>query len=250
MIVAVFFLVAALNVPSAPAETGPGTVDDLFVTDCAACHTIGGGDGDGPDLAPATRWSDADLRAAVERMSENVVTMTPGQIADMVSLLRSPDVTVRLAAARRRVAASTAPAEPGSAVEGRALFSGSAAFSNGGLPCASCHAYEGNGGSLAVALDGAAARIGRPSLLKAAESPPWAVMRAAYGKRPVTKPEAAHLAAFLAGERPGSGTTVRDGPPVLPALALLGASTVSLALALRRRNHGARAALERAAPKR
>ncbi len=241
MIVAAILLAAAAGTAAA----------DRFVTVCANCHTIGGGDRDGPDLAPATRGSEADLRAAVGRMSESVAPMTPGEIAEMVAFLRSPDVAARIDEAKKKALEESGEGlEPGSAAEGRALFLGSAAFSSGGIPCSACHAYGGAGGSLAVALDGAAAKFGPAGLRNAAASPSWPAMKAVYGIRPVTKQEAAHLVAFLSGEAPAAAAPAAAGPPWVPALGVLAAATALTALSLRRRNRGVRAALVREAHRR
>jgi hypothetical protein len=50
---------------------------DDFLQSCAACHSIGEGQLVGPDLLPATRRPAAELRAAVQRMEDNVGPLTP-----------------------------------------------------------------------------------------------------------------------------------------------------------------------------
>lgn len=166
----------------------------LYLENCSGCHTIGEGDLAGPDLLPTTKWPRADLRAAVQQMEANAGPMTAEQIDAITDLLRAPDLKARLYAATMQ---QTSTRPRGSAATGERLYFGKEKLANGGSPCFACHAARGRGGSLAVDLTTVHARMGESALLSATEQPGFPLMRAVYGKRPVTAQEASHLAAFL-----------------------------------------------------
>jgi mono/diheme cytochrome c family protein len=187
--------------PTIPEPTipEPDHAADFFLSRCAGCHTIGDGVLTGPDLEPSTHWPAGDLAKAVQRMEKNVGPMSDEQVAQLVELLRDADVKQRLSRAReRQVEEMAATLEPASPSRGRDLFHGAAPLRNGGVACAACHRAEQGGGTLAVALDDAAEKLGEQALASAAETPGFPLMRAAYGERPVTRQEALHLAAYLA----------------------------------------------------
>ena len=247
--------------PEPPAlETDPAA--DLYLSRCAGCHTIGEGDLSGPDLAPSTGWPAADLAKAVERMEKNVGPMTDEEVGMLVDLLRSEDVRQRLSAAReRQVAQMAASLEPPSARAGRELFHGGDSLTHRGLPCAACHRVRTAGGSLrggtlASELTDAYDRLGEQAVLSAAETPGFALMRAAYGDRPVTRQEALHLAAYLEEVSERAEDAEEAGAPAGPVagapFAWWGAGATLLFLAAmawlyRGRNRGVRAALVREA---
>lgn len=251
----------AVAAPAAPAE--PAEQDaaaDFFLSRCAGCHTVGGGTLTGPDLEPATGWPPADLAKAIERMEKNVGPMSDERVASLVELLEDEELAARLSAAReRQVEAMAATLEPASPRRGEALFHGAARFARGGLPCAACHRAGSSGGSLAADLTGAAGRLGEPALLSAAETPGFPLMRAAYRDHPVSRQEAIHVVAYLAGLAPPEGTSTDTaagtagsaGPPIGAwgaALAL--AFLAAMAVVYRGRNRGVRAPLVRAAGRR
>jgi len=182
--------------PAPVPEADPAA--DFFISRCAGCHTVGGGELTAPDLLPSTGWPEADLTLAVERMEKNVGPLTEEQVRDLVGLLESPQVQPRIAAAReRQVAEMAATLEPPSPRTGRALFHGEEPLTHGGMPCAACHRAEDYGGNLAVDLTDAYARLGESALLSASESPGFPLMKAAYRIHPVTRQEAVHLVAYL-----------------------------------------------------
>jgi mono/diheme cytochrome c family protein len=191
----------------APAQGDPIAV--VYLKLCAGCHTIGGGPLSGPDLLPSTRWPREDLRVAVKRMEVNVGPMTDEEVDGLTDLLKAPDVQQRLDAAReQRIVEMAATLEPGAPAVGQRLFFGERRFLNGGMGCFACHAVAGRGGNMAVDLTTAHQRLGQQSVISATEQPAFPMMKAAYGTKPVTPQEAAHIAAYLEqafGElRPGS----------------------------------------------
>lgn len=99
--------------------------------------------------------------------------------------------------------AAPAPQVQGDPALGRALYLGQKALKNGGAPCQACHTVAGvgffGGGALGKDLTDAAKRLGGEAGLAALlENPAFPVMREAYKGKPLTKEEAAALAAFLA----------------------------------------------------
>jgi ubiquinol-cytochrome c reductase cytochrome c subunit len=196
---------------AAPAQADPFAVTYLKL--CAGCHTIGGGPLSGPDLLPSTRWPREDLRVAVKRMEVNVGPMTDEEVDGLTDLLKAPDVQQRLDAAReQRIVEMAATLEPGVAAVGRRLFFGERRFRNGGMGCFACHAVAGRGGNMAIDLTAVHQRLGQQSVISATEQPAFPMMRAAYGAKPVTSQEAAHLAAFF--EQTAAG--IQPGAPVPP----------------------------------
>lgn len=231
--------------PGEEAEPAPEAdpAADFYVSRCAGCHTVGGGELTAPDLLPATGWPEADLTLAVERMEKNVGPLTEQQVGEMVDFLKSPEVQPRIAAAReRQVQEMAATLEPPSPATGRALFHGEQPFARGGMPCAACHRAGDRGGTLAADLTDAWVRLGESALLSASESPGFPLMRAAYGDHPVSRQEAVHLVAYLEqvapeqaedAEAKAGAESAAAGPPVGTwgtALAVLVLLTLALPL--------------------
>lgn len=203
---------------ASPAATGPA----LFEERCAPCHTIGGGDQAGPDLAGAKRFPREQLRAAVKRMEINVGPLTTADVDALVGFLAN--------AAPQRVAAAKPEPPRGDPANGRRLFFGAKPFANGGTPCFACHAVGGDGGNLAAALTGAKANV-----VAVATQPAFPLMKAAYARHAVTDAEALDVAAFVA-EAKGGG---RERPGVVhgmaAGIAVLAFAAVGL-IVKRRRN--------------
>lgn len=221
--------------PSFAAVDGVKTFNDL----CSACHSIGGGALAGPDLATVSGKSHDELQKALKRMEDNVGPLKPEQVEALIALLKSPN-------AKEQIAGTAAPAievspeqKAANAATGRALFYGGQRLANGGTPCFACHAVGGRGGSLAVDLTDIHSKRSEPVLLSTAEQPPFPMMKATYGNRPLTAQEAWHLVAFLqsstGGPQPES-TKTRDGIAAGITLVVLG----GVALTMRSRRAGVR----------
>lgn len=220
---------------------------------CAGCHTIGGGELSGPDLLPSTTWAREDLRVAVKRMEKNVGPMTDEQVDGITDLLLGPGPQAQLdAAGEEKVQEMAATLEPGDPRTGRSLFFGVRRLTNGGVGCYACHAVAGRGGNMAVDLTMAHQRLGAQSLMSATERPAFPMMVAAYGSKPVTSQEAAHLAAFLEATAAATPAAQAAQPPQ-EALGLLHAGAggivlfvvAGVALLARSRRAGVRARMVR-----
>ena len=174
----------------------------VFLDSCAACHSVGGGDVVGPDLAKVSKWPRADIEKAVTRMQENTGPLTAEQIGALVDLLQAAEAQQRIATAGNPPpgpAAVEIPPEQkaASAATGRRLFFGEQPLANRGVPCAACHAAAGRGGNMAANLSFVHARRPGAALLSTAQQPVFPLMKAAYAAHPVTLQEAYHLVAFL-----------------------------------------------------
>jgi cytochrome c len=107
------------------------------------------------------------------------------------------------------------PAATGDATNGEKLFTGEKAFANDGASCVSCHALAGTGalggGQLGPDLTGAYERFGGATgLASVLEQVAFPTMVPIYDDHPLTKQEAADLAAFIqtaAAEEPESDRT-------------------------------------------
>ncbi|HEX5483998.1 MAG TPA: cytochrome c [Terriglobia bacterium] len=90
---------------------------------------------------------------------------------------------------------------PGSADIGKALFSGTVRFHNGGPPCAACHSIAGlpfpNGGTLGPNLTGVYHKLGPHGMQTAMKTLYFHVMTAVYAPHPLTLGERADLVAFF-----------------------------------------------------
>lgn len=243
-LLAVALALSLLPVGAQSAEEGRA----IFQEKCAACHTVGGGPLVGPDLEGVTakrerawlvRWLSAPDRmlaagdpTATRLLQEfkNVPMPNQGltevQVASVIAYLEERGGT---AAASAGPPAAALP--PGDPIVGKALFTGTVRFRNGGPPCMACHSVAGigalGGGALGPDLTAAYEKFGRAGTASVLVSLPFPTMNPIFRDRLITPEEQAHLAAFLgraAAERP----TQVVGRLVL--LAMVGAAAL-LALA-------------------
>jgi mono/diheme cytochrome c family protein len=207
---------------AAPPSQSASEGQALFQEKCAACHTIGQGDKVGPDLkgvttrrerAWLTRWiavpdqmvAQGDPIATELFQKYNSIQMpnlnlTEGQVAALIAYLETQAETG--SAAPQPATPQPAPAlSPGDPAIGKALFTGSARFQNGGPPCMGCHSITGigalGGGALGPDLTPAFNKFGAAGLETVLTTLPFPTMNAVWGQRPVTPQEQAHLIAFL-----------------------------------------------------
>jgi len=197
---------------------------ELFETNCSACHTVGGGRLVGPDLQGVTslrspewlmKWTkssqtliasgDADAKAIFAEFGELIM---PDQ-----SHLPDADITAIYAYIASKggeaaegggvpVANASDDATPEQIQRGRMLFEGSHRFANGGASCMSCHnvnyANVHPRGLLAKDLTEVYKRMGGDAGLKGIlGAPPFPAMAQTYTDHPLTEQEIADLIAFL-----------------------------------------------------
>ncbi len=224
-------------VPAQDREAGRA----LFETKCAACHSPGSERLVGPGLLGVTERRERDWLIAFitvpdrliaggdsiaeELLAEYGVPMPNLAISEeeardiLAFLARSSAAEVEQEgqpATTGEAAPGTSDAAAGDPALGRRLFTGERRLANGGGACISCHSVAGvgvlGGGTLARELTGAAGRYG-PGLPQVIESSPFPLMQAAYGERPLTRDEIAHLTAFLEGAAESERSTASSPLP-------------------------------------
>jgi cytochrome c2 len=227
---------------SDPAERGK----TLYEQSCASCHTLGGGDTAGPDLEGVMERRDAEFvrrfiaepAAVIAEGDPEVKAMVEKfggvQMPDLGLPAADVDAIVAYLAAQSGAAApgtTTAPAETqtaptettateteasrGDVATGEELFNGEQAFANGGAPCLSCHSIAGTGalggGKLGPDLSDAWEKFGGAAGFAAVLTTlPFPTMVPIYQDNPLTKDEAADVAAYMettSGEEPDSSAT-------------------------------------------
>jgi|GEM_PF-2475059 len=218
-----FALVLLACAGTARADAGK----ELFEKQCASCHSIGGGDGAGPDLKDVAAKRTPEWLVGIITQPDKLTAKDPAQ-AELVKKfgMEMPNLGVSQDDARKIVAflAGSVPAASGAAPPGAgeakpaeapkaelvvtkellstgvALFTGRTRFAKRGAPCLSCHAlsYPGvNGGTLAADLSGAYARMGENGVRGALKSLSFPVMKRIYAERPLSEDEATALTALF-----------------------------------------------------
>lgn len=212
---AAFILTINFGVSAQDGET-------VFKSNCAACHTVGGGRLVGPDLAGITERRSEDWIKEFILHSQALIESGDADAKAIFDEYKMPmpDQNLNdadLAAVMDYLSASTggsdtagdAPIEevvyeaPGdeSVNNGLALFSGSTRFENGGASCATCHHVDHaelmSGGTLAKDLTDAHQRMGDPGVRAIMSAPPFPAMASAYKNNPLTEAEISDLSAFL-----------------------------------------------------
>ncbi|NLN31738.1 MAG: c-type cytochrome [Bacteroidales bacterium] len=228
--------------------------EEIFESNCSACHTIGGGRMVGPDLSGVyqirnNEWLISFIRssqqmikagdsAAVAIYEEyNRIPMPDNRLSDAQILsvidyiiVSDEDVT----------AADSAPVISDDSLAviysieyasaGRELFYGHSAFENGAAPCLSCHSVRDQsflgGGKLARDLTGSYDNLGASGITAIVRNSPFPVMKAALTGHDLSEDEIQVLISFLkaSGEqenRPGKPALVFFSLGLVCALILL-----------------------------
>lgn len=233
--------------------------DNLFSSKCSGCHTIGGGDAVGPDLAQTKEWTDDKLKAAVEKMAAMSGGLTGEEITALVSYLKNPNTEANTSSEKQENPQSEQPASktaaetdievdlPGSYEEGKMLYFGQKSLENGGMSCISCH-QSGSPEGLGPDLSRITEKYKGRALVSACKQAPFKVMQAAYRNHPITEAEALNLAKYLSGDKNKSSEKTETEKP-LPIPAIGGGAAIAflamLALGYRNRNRGVREKLKR-----
>jgi len=187
----------------------------IFKEKCAGCHTIGGGDLVGPDLARTSSWPDAELQESIKRMEASAGPLSDAEVNSLISYLKNAksnnatskkDAKAKDSKSLDNHSIQPGPQseipkpenEPASAARGKRLFYGDEAFKNGGLSCIACHSIDHSGGNMAPDLTGVADKMPAAALVSACENTPFKVMKAAYKDHAILHQEALDLQAYLA----------------------------------------------------
>lgn len=231
VLLALLLLLAAPQVQAAPLAQDPVAGQQTFQSVCVSCHTVGGGNLVGPDLAGVTERRDAawlkrfimepdkvlaegdpiatQLLAEFNNVPMPNMGVSATQAGDILAYLAAPEAVAAPAApadlAAGPVAAAPsgkAPSLAGYAPSGEALFSGATPLAAGGMPCIACHSVEGvgvlGGGSLGPDLTQVHTRYGGTGLAAALTTLPFPSMQSIYATRQLTPAEQADLQAFFA----------------------------------------------------
>lgn len=200
---------------------------------CNACHTIGGGDLVGPDLAGVTerrteewltRWlstpdqmlaSDPDAQAMLAKYNNIPMPnlgLKPDEVAALIAYMGGGATS----------GGSSAGLPAGDATSGKAYFVGDKRFKNGGPQCMSCHSVAGlgslGGGNLGPDLTNSGYAQSDAAFASFMGAPSTQTMGAIWAKTPLTAQEQADLYAFLSK----ASVTQRE-PSALLQIALLSA---------------------------
>lgn len=199
------------------AETG----QQLFQSNCAACHTIGGGRLVGPDLAGvhdkrSQKWlenfvkssqsmvknGDADAIAVFNEYNNIVmpdIALPSAQINALLEHIKSASVTG--ASGGDGIQQAAAPASKEDILLGQKLFQGKTRFENAGPTCISCHNVTNDavigGGVLAKELTTVFSKMGGTGVRAILGKAPFPVMEIAYKDKALTEKEVIALVAFL-----------------------------------------------------
>jgi len=194
----------------------------IFEAKCASCHTVGGGDGVGPDLIgvaelrdPAwlARWLDEPdvMLAEGDSIATELLEKYNGIPMPNQNLSQADQAEIDALLAYLGIAeAAEIPAEDtqktelaGSGQAGKDLFTGSTRFTNGGTACIACHDTAAlgmpGGGTLGPDLTNVIEQYGETGLVSVLANVPFPTMRPIYQNRPLTPQEQADLALFLQG---------------------------------------------------
>lgn len=215
--------IAALTLGSGLALAANPNGEQLFKSQCASCHSIGGGKLVGPDLKGASKrqsheWlvnfvlnpqkvinsGDAYAKKILAESNGIVMPQLPGLDASSVNaILDYVDAQSGVAAEQSAdTGVDWSFFTPAMVEQGRALFSGHERFEQGGPPCFSCHSSPGASwaasGNLGPNLAGVYKRLGEARGLQAwLTNPPSQVMQVAYQDKGLTETEVAAMTAFF-----------------------------------------------------
>lgn len=176
----------------------PDKPAEYFFSNCATCHTVGGGELVGPDLMDSTKWKREDLKMAIKAMEENVGPISDEALEQMVEFLKDLNVSQRIAKyEEENERKSHEGLTPPSFETGQELFRGQKMLLNGGPACISCHHFVNEGGNLGPDLALIKDRASGVVLQSAIENSSYKIMRPIYEKHKITKEEALHLSEYL-----------------------------------------------------
>ncbi len=215
-----FMILALAAFPSRAGAQDISEGEQLFAAKgCAACHTVGGGDLVGPDLAGVTTrrdkvWLTRWLKEPDKMLAEGDATATEmfdkynkipmpnlglsdSEVASLTAYFESLD-----SGGTSAPTAAVAALPPGDAENGKALFLGTTRLANGGPACMTCHSVVGigalGGGTLGPDLTAVFNRYGGQAGLTAfLRNPPTITMGAVWANQSMTDQESADLVAFF-----------------------------------------------------
>lgn len=195
----------------------------FYQQNCAACHTIGGGELLGPDLRNVEARKDRkwlaefliDPQATLGRgdlYGKKLLAASGGMVMPTVGGIDRARAEALLdwIAAQSGAAGTAAPAQaepeapftPADAARGRSIVLGSQSLANNGSPCIACHSFRGlpslGGGALGPNLTSEFTHLGgRKGVTAWLSAPATPTMQSAYKTHPLKPEEILALAAYL-----------------------------------------------------
>lgn len=223
------------------AQAPPNPSAATFEKSCYGCHSIGGGDKQGPDLkgvgtrrtrawlatfvaSPSTMNAAGDPIATdlFRRFSSQVMpdqALSSEQIESMIDFIDGVS-----ASGQQFVPAGAKLARPvrlGDAALGLRLFTGQNALTNGGPACISCHSIAAigslGGGTLGPDLTTLNLRFPDPAVISMLQNPNFPTMNPVFGTRKLTPEEIVQLFALFQSEAARESHT-----PVMSSVGVLG----------------------------
>ncbi len=199
--------------------------EELFSEKCSGCHTIGGGDMAGPDLAGVTEKRDKDWLIKIITEPDKLARENDPIMKELINKygFQMPNLGVTRGEAELIIdflaqysergtpsetstpAVSPTPKETpqvvaGDPESGRMLFIGEKRFQNDGPPCISCHSVRKagiNGGTLGNDLSDLYSKLGEQGIQGALKSLQFPVMKDVFAGKSLTEKEIADLTAFF-----------------------------------------------------
>ena len=205
---------------SVPSIFGQDAGKKVFETKCFSCHSIGGGDKQGPDLKGVTEkrtkeWveaftrsptamskTDPDAAEIFRKFSPEVMpdqTLTPDELTSITDLIRSLSAKNEIfTPAGAKLAREI---QTGDVYEGWRLFTGQKRFENGGVSCNSCHSVNRvgalGGGTLGPDLTAVNIKYRDPELILILQNPNFPTMTEMFKDHKLTDEEIVQLFAYL-----------------------------------------------------
>lgn len=229
---------------TADKQQAPSAGEQVFKTICSACHTVNKGKLIGPDLTGIYKIRNNDWLIRFIKSSQTMVKsgdtaavnifnqfskipmpdnqLSDEQILSLIDYIKQQDQAAGGATAEKKSSADmskgaadtsktaaalqdTVSLDETRIQKGKALYTGHAPFSNGAVPCISCHNVNNEsvlgGGKLALDLTGAYTKLTAQGIRGILANPPFPAMKAAV-KGQLTEDEISSLITFLkaAGE--------------------------------------------------
>lgn len=210
-------LISVFLVQAGPPLQADSEGQTIFNEKCQSCHTLGGGDTVGPDLAGVTGRRDREWLISFIISPEEMIQdgdPTANQLLEDYNNLIMPDLGLSELEAEAVLTfiesqsgevssgdGGQSAAQQGSVDRGRLLYNGQIPFEKGGTPCLACHSMGDfgplGGGNLGPDLTRVYSRYGGESLYSVLQTLPFPTMKPLFANRELTDRELSDLAAYF-----------------------------------------------------